>query len=258
MWYAPYLRVKRFIVVYAQIIAGLTFVALVLRYWPGVVNYGRHGSGFNPMHDSIDVCSVVAASAIFVALIATALGLNLASENDGHLESTWTRPVSRDRYVLELLAVDIVAMIAAIAVTAIAIIIIATAYLNAFPFTLHGQNVLPTLYECVLPLNIYVWIMAITASMKRNRGLVAALYWPALFLIFGLRYVHIPQIRLVGWIADALYRISPMSLFHLAIQVQNDGPASDPMLSPLTVLAGIGITFLLIAATLVQWRRLEA
>jgi ABC-type transport system involved in multi-copper enzyme maturation permease subunit len=253
MWYAPYLRVKRFIVVYAQIIAGLTFVALVLRYWPGVVNYGRHGSDLTTMHDSIDVCSVIIVSAAFVALIATALGLNLASENDGHLESAWTRPVSRERYVLELFAVDIVAMLVAIAVTVVAILIIATAYLNGFPFSLHPENLLTALYECVLPLNIYAWIMALTASMKRNRGLVAALYWPALLLIAGLSQINLPQIRLIRQIADGLYRISPVSLFELSV---HGNALFYP--SPLTVLAGIGITVLLIAATLVQWRRLEA
>ena len=246
MWYAPYLRVRRAVFIYALLVAGVSLAAIALRYWPGVVTLSaRQSADLSGLGVSIDM--LLSAAAAFVGGLATVLGLNLAAENDGHLELAWTKPVSREAYALGIFAVDITAIAVCIALTvAFAVLVIdIDAGHQAITFV-DPLALLRAIAYCGFPLCVYAWITALSASLKGNRGAVAGFFWPAMAAIALLTVVPIASVHAV---ASALNLFNPIALF--------SSSSSRPEVAPATYLWGWGVAALLLAAALAQWRRLE-
>jgi len=246
MWFIPYVRVRRAVTIYALFLIGVVGVAVALRYWPGVIQIdGRHQSILAAAR--IDVSMLLAGSAALVGGLATVLGLNLAAENDGHLELAWTKPVSREGYALGVFAVDIAAMAACILLTAAGGGVVYDVYVGHQAI---GQGDVPALWSglafCGFPLCIYAWITALSASVKRNRGTVAGLFWPLMIALAALEAIRIPAVHAV---ATALNSVNPIELYFTA------SSGSQPAIA--TYLWGWAIGAVLLAAALVQWRRLE-
>jgi hypothetical protein len=247
MWYMPYLRVRRAAITYGCIVLAITLVGVAFRFVPGVVHVGgRHGVNAN-----LDLSALIAGSAAFVAGLATVLGLNLAAENDGHLELAWTKPISREGYALGVFAVDIVAMIVCVAFTAICGAIIIDTLANAQVVTFGpAQDSFRTLLYCGFPLLVYAWVTALSASLKRNRGSVAAAFWPVMAVLAIAP--HIPYPPLIA-AAPLLHAIN---LFTIEL-FQSSSPEQG-----LNVLAwkyawGWLVAAGLLVVAVVQWRRLE-
>jgi hypothetical protein len=241
MWYMPYLRVRTAVFVYVYIGLGIFLVALALRFWPGAVHLGAH-----ERLAQVSLDEIVSAGTAFGGGFATVLGLNLAAENDGHLELAWTKPISREGYALGVFAVDIVAMIACIVFTALCSIVgIDIAFAHQAVGLGSPQSLLDMLAFCGFPLCVYAWIVALSASFKRNRGVVVGIFWPLMFVLALLPHVTHPPFKYVASLLDYL---NPLSLFSLS-------SSSEP---PLALYAwGWAVAALLLGAALVQWRRLE-
>jgi hypothetical protein len=242
MWYMPYLRVRRAVLIYVCVAAGITLVAVALRLWPGAhVTIGDAAE-----HSYVDVAMLGAGAAALVGGLATVLGLNLAAENEGHLELAWTKPVSREGYALGVFAVDIGAIAACIVFTALcgAIVVDVFSGFQAIAAST-GDDLLRTFAFCGLPLLVYAWIAAMSASLKRNRGAVAGLFWPLMLAVGLLQSVRIPAVHVA---ASALNLINPLSIY-------TSGAGRLPSLW--TFAWGWLIAAILLAAALAQWRRLE-
>jgi hypothetical protein len=241
MWYVPYLRVRHAVLVYVYIALGILFVAVALRFWPGTVHMDPRD-----MHGHIDLGMLIGGAAALVGGFATVLGLNLAAENDGHLEVAWTKPVSREGYALGVFAVDIVAMAACVVFTAVCILVIVAVY-GGLPIVEFGSahDLESALLFCGAPLCIYGWIAALSASLKRNRGAVAGIFWPVMFALALLPRIPNPPLHAL---ASAVDVFNPVVVFS----------TSSHLAPPDATFAwGWAVAALMLTAAIVQWRRLE-
>jgi hypothetical protein len=246
VWYVPYLRVRHAVLVYACIAVGLSLVAVALRYWPGAVQMDHHDA----MPD-VTIAMLIAGSAALVGGLATVLGLNLAAENDGHLEVAWTKPITREGYALGVFAVDIVAMAACVILTAVCGAVIADVYAGGQVVRLgFAHDLAGSLETCGLPLLVYGWIAAATASLKRNRGAIAGIFWPAMLVCATLPHVPVAPIAAFGPVFGALNLLKPITLFSVS------KAAPSPSLFGPELWAWL-IAAALLAAAIVQWRRLQ-
>jgi hypothetical protein len=240
MWYMPYLRVRYAVQIYVYFAIAISLLAVALRFWPGAVHTDAHEH-----LPQIDVSMLLAASAALVGGFATVLGLNLAAENDGHLEVAWTKPVSREGYALGVFAVDIAAMAACILFTVVCAAAVIDVYAGYQILSIgSGDALVKTLAFCGWPLCIYAWIAALSASLKRNRGAVAGLFWPLMAVLGALQFVRVPAVHALS---SALNLFNPIVIY----QTTSDGPHTW------MYLWGWGVAALLLAAALFQWRRLQ-
>jgi ABC-type transport system involved in multi-copper enzyme maturation permease subunit len=242
MFYMPYLRVRSAVLIYAYMGIGITLFAVALRFWPGAVHYDGHE--LSNVH--VDLTMLLSGSAALVGGFATVLGLNLASENDGHLELAWTKPVSRDGYALGVFAVDIGAMAACLLFTVLCVAIVVDVYAGGQAISLgSGDHLLGALALCGFPLCVYAWITALSASVKRNRGSIAGMFWPLMIAVAALHFVPFAPMHAV---ANALYYINPLELY--TARSHQPAPLGD-------YLWGWALSAALLVVALVQWRRLE-
>jgi hypothetical protein len=256
MWYTPYLRVRHAVIVYAYIAVGISLAAIALRFWPGAEHASRAVASVR-----VDLSMILSIATAFVGGLATVLGLNLAAENDGHLELAWTKPVSREGYALGVFGVDIVAMAIAILFTTLlaAIVIDVYAGFQVVHLSNAGDSVEALLY-CGLPLLVYAWVTALSASLKRNRGAAAAIFWP---LMLALALLSLIPVAAVHAVATTLNLFNPVVLYttsHGSSDVQNGGATAHLAvhLAPVWGFAwGWAVAALLLAASVFQWRRLQ-
>jgi hypothetical protein len=118
-------------------------------------------------------------------LVATVLGGALAKENDGHLELTWTRPISREAYALFAVAVDGLAIIAAQLLT-IVLIVVTTAMWTTPTFYLDQDGGWRIVLGLLAPLAWYAFLTTITASLKRGPGTAIGVAWVVAILVPAL------------------------------------------------------------------------
>jgi hypothetical protein len=195
-------------------------------------------------------------------IVATLLGGPLAKENDGHLELAWTKPVSRERYALACVGVDVPAILAAqllcIAVTLICILMFAV------PRFGYGPHVVWNILVALLaPIAWYALLTAASASVKRGPGLVIGLGW--MFAII------VPSVA--GGLSDAakfnsiaavfyaifhtLAYLDPISYLTFRNTESTVGTGFGlPIQSVVAALAALSIGY--IALSVLQWRRVEA
>jgi hypothetical protein len=254
MWYMPYLRVRHAVLVYVLIAVGITLVAIALRFWPGSTHFDGHETSVR-----VGLSMIVMAATALVGGFATVLGLNLAAENEGHLELAWTKPVSRERYALGVFAVDVAAMAACIVVTCLCLAVVVDVFAGGQAVTLGGgADALRALGFLGFPLSVYAWITALSASLKRNRGTVAGLFWPLMLVLSILTLLPIPAVHAV---VGALNRLNPIAVFLAgSSSSQSAGVSATITGLPASVTSyawGWVVAALLLAAALLQWRRLE-
>jgi hypothetical protein len=194
---------------------------------------------------------IVVGMAYGLAFLATAMGLTYAAENDGHLEFAWTRPVTRERYALGILGVDLAVMLAAFA-GSIAIALLGLLACGGISILAQTHVALsdfgPALLALGFPLLIYASIAALSASLRRGRAF-AVLLWPAMFMLAVATGIT-PSGSPFKPVLVALSRyVNPLEIF--AQNSQHD-------LSLGSAAYGVAFAAVLIALAIAQWRRLEA
>ena len=193
-------------------------------------------------------------------VIASMLGCALSRENDGHLELAWTKPVSRMRYALGIIAYDCVAIIVAVAVTTG----VAVGIVNLFTiptFTFAAAHALTEIgIAFVGPLAWYALFTVATASLRQIGGIVALIWIAGVFLpplAGGLAVPGMPGGALHPLVA-AIAALDPIAY----LSQSNDGlvvigvPGGVESLWRLVALAVLFVVYL--AGAVLQWRRLEA
>ncbi len=249
MWYMPYMRVRRAVIVYALFAIGISLLAIALRYWPGVFRIGATRSA-ELAAVNVSLAELLSGAAALVGGFATALGLNLAAENDGHLELAWTKPVSRETYALGVFAVDIAAMAACIVLTMICASIVTDCYIGRQAVILPSWEAsVRAVAFCGFPLCVYAWVTALSASMKRNRGTVAALFWPLMIALVLLGLVPLAPIHALS---IALNTVNPVAMY-----TQHADSSLPAGVQTAMSFLGYGLGIALLGIAVVQWKRLQ-
>jgi hypothetical protein len=193
-------------------------------------------------------------------LVATLLAGPLAKENDGHLELAWTKPTSRDRYALEAIAVDAVAILASQALT-LAILLLVTLMFFVPHFTYGPRIGWIVLLALLGPLAWYAALTACSASVKRGPGMVIGLGWVFAIIIPTVADATSDPARFSA-IAAFFYTIfhSLSFLDPIAYLSGHTGTGNALHHLPLPT-ADAGLAALIIgyvALSVLQWRRVEA
>ncbi len=202
--------------------------------------------------------------AIFVGLIvATMRALSFASENDGHLEMTFARPVARELVALRIVATDTLTIVTTEALTILAGIAGLAMYVSPnlaiSPFT--GAVLLGAV---LIPMAWYGSLLCATASMKRGYGVVVGLAWPIALGLPGIASIQssLPLLQGIQALSATLIHIDP--LWYLkAVSINSNETMSDLASvwsrSTDTALLSVAILAVVyIGAAMLQWRRVEA
>lgn len=199
-----------------------------------------------------DILVVIAG--FVAAIFATVIGASLSRENDGHLELVWTKPSSRERAALAMFAIDTAGILASFALCA-ALVHACIALFVGWPvLTFSPNSGLSFAIALLFPLAWYALTQGLSASLGRSGRLVAGILWVPALLVPSLLVIDNPILR---GALRAVDTINPVAYFG----VHTDAPYSPTLLphTPLFNLTALAaITILAIAASLVQWRRLEA
>jgi len=240
MWYIPFLRAWRAFATYSIIVLSVAIVSSAVRFSPGVqISLDQIPKG------PVDLTWIAIGGIVLIEVLATVMALSLASENEGHLEVSWTKPASRERYALEIFGIDFIAMAAAYILTVVVAVAVCDIWFGRQAvFAMRPLWVDAVIF--VQPIYVYAIVAAGSASMKRSRGAVAGLFWPVTIGLGGLSAI---QIDIVHKIADAINTINPLALF--ASQNGNTAPLFNYLIA--LVMTGVFLTL-----AILQWKRLEA
>ncbi|HUN28839.1 MAG TPA: hypothetical protein VMV65_03455 [Alphaproteobacteria bacterium] len=197
--------------------------------------------------------------ACFAALIfATVFGGSLACEQP-HLEIALTKPVTRERYALGTIGVDL-AGIALAALMTIVAAIVCQAMFEVPHFNFDHTFQLSTLLFLVLPLAWYAMLNAATTSMKRGVGVVLGFAWPVAFVVIALSHIPLGDTA-VGQAFHAIFwtvsRFLPLSYFPEMHGNSAVIPAGEwGYVTRIAIASGLMLIYGALAV--VQWRRVEA
>jgi len=280
MYYKEYLRIRRGLIGVAVFCA----IVLALSGYARLSSHNHHSAINVDINDtSVGVNSVPAAhhavkhvhaavhprpgqpvipwSLLFAiagvvgTIFAGIYGASLSSENQGHLEVAWTKPVSRVRYALTNMLADYGGAVAAFAITLLtAVLVIATIGLitNLFIDRDAWFNLVRFL---ALPLAWLGLVQAATASLREKSGTVSGGIWVAAIALLGLEIVDLPGI----WhgIVAFLNFFNPLNYSGYETDSSGHLVASISSLeADIVALVLLGVVGMLIA--LAQWRKLEA
>jgi hypothetical protein len=243
MWYIPFVRARRALFVYSYIAAAFTLLGIAIRFIP-------HTGHTNTVPDNaLDLSGFAVGVAGIIAGLATVMGLNLASENDGHLEVAWTKPVSREQYALGVFGVDLVTIFVAYIVTLAFAVVVTDIWIGHQAITF-AHPLWQVFAVLAFPFYIYGLVVAASASMKRNRGMSAGLLWPVLIaLALALELIRVDTVHAI---LRAVNTINPIILF------SHDGSGHNVMAPGGNYALGFALTAVCLALAMVQWRRMEA
>jgi hypothetical protein len=217
--------------------------------WPTTISSGINASASMPLSVFFAIAGIV------TMIYAGILGTSLACENGGHLELAWTKPASRSRYALTLMAVDVAAMLAAF--TIIVATVGALFFLAGYgrQITVDSQAWQNLARYLLVPFAWYSSTQALTASLRERAagGVYIVAVVVAVVLIafsmsnFGRLWTELITIlNFFNPLAYAAYTVGSVNIpYPLETWELN--------LTGLVVLVVLGV-----AATLTQWRRLEA
>jgi hypothetical protein len=226
------------------------------------VSESQHGSMTTTVIDTNGAVPMIyyMALADFVALIvATVLAAPLAREIDGHLEIALTRPISRIRYALGVIGVDVVGILAASVLTVIAFYLCQLLF-ESPRLDFSGINARAVAMGVALPLAWYAMLCAATTWLHRAYGAVQGFAWPVAGFI-GLLTLIEPSNTVALFVHDiawVLSRLDPLSY------VQTATPSSTGSISYvgnnfMQRISIVSLMFVVYSALAIwQWQRVEA
>jgi hypothetical protein len=207
--------------------------------------------------------SIPIPGAIFLAIatlagliMATVFGAAFAKENEGHLEIALLKPISRERYALGAIAVDLAGILAA-EILALIAALLATVMFEPLHLDFTHDDWTWTLVPLAVlsPFAWYALLNAATASLKRGAGALVGFSWPITLVVVGLSQIPFgnPVGDLVHNIFWGLSRLIPLAYMHFG-----GGDSADVAVSPERVLIMLALFVVYSALAVWQWRRAEA
>lgn len=203
--------------------------------------------------DRLPFNALLIISACLGALVASVLALTLSRENDGHLEIAWTKPFSRERYALATMLTDGAGVLASAAMMLVTILIVFAIYGGLRFIVTDSQTFASLVFSVVFPLSIYGIVVAATASLRKG-AVFLGMFWPVALILpslSGLQWLNLGQIvRIV----DIVNPVAYLYAFNGAGAIVSPVPPQAAyQIGALAILTIAGV-----AASLAQWRRLEA
>ena len=204
-------------------------------------------------------------AALVAMIVATILGAPFARENEGHLETAFTKPISRANLALQTIAADLVGIAAAWTMTVVFLIVGHTIF-EAPNYVYGPTDTVAVTLGLLCAFAWYALLNAATASMKRAYGAVLGVAWPIALGIGGISQAQLgnsPLAEFVHWLASALLWIFPTSYLHLQFMLgmssdlhRSAAIASMSLQTTLSILAVLALVYGALA--IYQWRRVEA
>jgi ABC-type transport system involved in multi-copper enzyme maturation permease subunit len=191
-------------------------------------------------------------------LAATLLGGPLSKENNGHLELAWTKPVSRARYALSAMLVDL-ATIAIAEVATVLALLLASLFWDVSKVSFDALAPRHIAFALLAPAAWYACLTAFSASLKRGPGAVLGIGWVVAVVCPTIAAATRDSPTAVGRAVYAIFNAVSYADPITYLWFRNDWPGSDPVRT-LTIgllsLALLAVVYLALAV--VQWRRVEA
>ncbi|HUA09320.1 MAG TPA: hypothetical protein VMA98_08605 [Candidatus Acidoferrales bacterium] len=206
--------------------------------------------------EAVNFVIFLAISGVAMMIIATILGAPFANENKDHLEIALLKPVTRTRYALGVIGVDVAGILVA-GMMALVAAIVSQAMFELPEFDFSFVDASTVALAVVLPLAWYAFLNASTASLKRGSGAVVGFSWPAGFALAGLAELPL-QGTPVGNVFHAIFwsvsRVIPLSYSEL--NVEHGSVSGYPIPTRVEILCVLMLIYGALAV--MQWRRVEA
>lgn len=249
MWYVEFLRARKALGIYGLFVLFLALVAIVTHIYETSHHHGEH-------FEAISVEGYAYVAAAMVAVFSTVLATSLAHHLAGHLEIAWTKPIARERLILETMIVDAVT----IAIAYVGTIFVAIGLVSLFAGEIF-VSVTPlglgrTAIELLFIFAFYSVIQAVTSGQRRMAATVAGVAWPVLLLLLAA-----PSMRMPAPITrsiELLNYLNPLAL--LAVRT-NDGFGTNMLRMQIwgvpALLDACALIALGLAIAIVRWRQIE-
>ncbi len=210
-------------------------------------------NGAVPMIYYMAIADVVA------LVVATILAAPLAREIDGHLEIALTKPISRVRYALGVIGVDVVGILAASFLT------VAAFYLCQLLFEsprldFSGLNARAIAMGVALPMAWYAMLSAATTWLNRAYGAVQGFAWPVAIFIGILASIE-PNNAVALFVHDVAWvisRLDPLSYVSMAEPSANGAIAYADSNFALRISIEVLLFVVYGALAVWRWQRVEA
>ncbi|MDQ6780708.1 MAG: hypothetical protein M3Z37_06100 [Candidatus Eremiobacteraeota bacterium] len=246
MYYKEWLRVRRALTVLI-IMAG---VALVLHQISVLILRNEPSPGDTPLSLFFAVAGIVA------TLYAGWFGASLSAENSGHLEIAWTKPVSRNRYALLTMGVDLVGIFAAFVLGLAGMIAVIAQHGALSSVTVDPAAWANLVRFLLLPFAFFGLWQALTASLRCAGSSVVGYSTVATVILLGLGALGLPDVW--GAIFHTLNYLNPM-VYGTFTTSDGGGVINHPFAAWQLNLVGLAVIGSAgIAIALAQWRKLEA
>jgi hypothetical protein len=212
-------------------------------------------------HGATPFAELVIHGLILALIVATVLGVPFARENDGHLETALTKPVSREGLAWQTMAADVAGILGSF-VLGLAFALAVSAMFEAPNLTFDSTTGLALGIAILAPIAWYAMLAAATASVKRGYGAILGFAWPVAAIVVGLSLVP-PSgsafLTLVHGIAWVLSWIDPLTYMHFSqhegVTVNGRAILHSTGWSQVLLLAVLSVLYSVLA--IVQWRRVE-
>jgi len=266
MYYKEWLRVRRGLIVFVimlGVLLSLHFILIPLMDQSSnthfVIGTGGHSAAHAapakaPPDNHFPLSVFFAIAGVVAAIYAGIYGGSLSEENDGHLALAWTKPVSRTRYALITMGVDL-AFIAAIFALTVFFAAAITAQHGALGDLTVDRDAWFNLARFLLLAAAWFGVaQALTASLKERSGTVRGVSVAIAAILLGLGAATLPPawsalVRFVNYFNPLAYG----SYSDTQTQLLYPFATWGLNLAALAAIAALGVTL-----ALVQWRRLEA
>jgi hypothetical protein len=254
MIYPEFLRVRQVLTWGVILIGILLLVDLVATLiYPELAGHVRvsadEGPGLVPF-------SVVFSGVGFaVAGVATAIGCNLNRYLE-QAELVFTLPLSRARFALSVLAIDLAGLLAAFG--------LATLLIIAVPFTINGIWRHVT-FDSAIPIRlalgfgaVFLWfslLAAVSAWIPGRGGMIAGLSWP----FFGLLSVLYRHAGGLGWLRGPILLVNYLNPMRYLSFSNHDGIVRTGIDAPVELQVALVFSFALLACAVAVagWTRQE-
>ncbi len=197
------------------------------------------------------------AAYIIGLIVATIFGASFARENNGHLEFAMLRPVSRERFALGVIAVDIVGIILCELLALVAFLIGQT-FFGPLKLSFHDVTFFLIVAIVMLPVSWYALLNAASASLKRGSAAVVGFAWPVCAVVVVLGSAQLGDSLLGQFIHNVFHAIAFLiPLNYATLHVDGNVVAAVTPFGTNALLATI-LFVIYGALAIVQWRRVEA
>lgn len=226
------------------------------------VSESRHGDLTTTVVDTngaVPMMYYMAIADLAALVVATILAAPLAREIDGHLEIALTKPISRVRYALGVIGVDVVGILAASFLTIVALYLCQLLF-ESPRLDFSGINARAVAMGLALPLAWYAMLCAATTWLSRAYGAVQGFAWPVAIFIGILAAIQ-PNNTVALFVHDVAWvisRLDPLSYVSVAQPALNGSISYAD--SNFAFRMSIEVLLFVVYGALAvwQWQRVEA